>query len=206
MGLGRGLPSEARGGQGERDLNAQEPLADLIGGALMIDAGAAAIERALENLRLNELDERAFVLICKAVGEKPGEVLFTDIGGASTQNQVVAQPDHGSEGRRVEMTTIDDELEKLGRQATFIKTDVEGHDLAALKGAVRALRSGPVRLVKFEHNQSETLAPLLDFSDSLGWVMFALDASGRPTTETPRHVERNMNLFAATPELLSQLR
>jgi FkbM family methyltransferase len=180
------------------------PLCDLISGALMIDAGEKAIERTRENLRLNGLDESDYVLIEQAVGEEEGEVLFTDLGGASTLNRVVVEPEAGSTGRRVAMTTIDRELEKVGRQPTYIKIDVEGHDLAALKGASRALRSGSVKVVKFEHNQSDPLAPLLAFFDSLGWVVFALDERGKPSTDRA-HIERNMNLFAAEEALFCRL-
>lgn len=172
------------------------PIADLLSGALMIDAGETAIERARENLHLNGLDEGDYVLVGQAVGEQEGAVFFTDLGGASTLNRLVTQPEAGAAQRRVVMTTIDRELEKLGRQAAFIKVDVEGQDLAALKGAIRTLRSGSVKLVKFEHNQSEALAPILDFFDELGWVVFALDDRGRPTRDRAR-IERNMNLFAA---------
>jgi hypothetical protein len=102
------------------------------------------------------------------------------------------------------MTTIDDELERVGRQAAFIKVDVEGQDLAALQGAIRALRGGSVRLVTFEHLPTDPLTPLLDFFESLGWKVFALDDRGCPTTE-PRLVKRNMNLFAAPEATLAEL-
>jgi FkbM family methyltransferase len=180
-------------------------LADLISGALMIDAGDSAIERVRENLRLNGLDEQNYPVVCQAVGAEPGEVFFTDIGGAHTQNRVITGPVPDAETRRVAMTTIDAELERLGRTATFIKVDVEGQDLAALQGAARALRSGSVKLVKFEHLPSEPLRPLLDFFDPMDWTVFALDQQGRVTTD-PGVIERNMNLFAAPSELLSGLR
>jgi hypothetical protein len=51
-------------------------------------------------------------------------------------------------------------------------------------------------LVKFEHNQSEPLKPLLDFFYSLDWKVFALDKRGEPTDQQ-QYISRNMNLFAA---------
>jgi FkbM family methyltransferase len=172
-------------------------LADLVSGALMIDAGVEAIARVRENLQLNRLDDADFIPVCKAVGEASGEVYFSDIGGAHTQNRVVrADGEPGVKTRRVEMTTIDLELARIGRKPTFIKVDVEGQDLAALKGAVATLRAGTVKLVKFERLPQEPLAPLVDFFDELGWEVFALDRRGRRTWDSSL-IERSLNLFAS---------
>lgn len=171
-------------------------LADMIDGALLIDAGKRATERTREHLQLNGLPHDRFIVLRAAVGDRIGTVTFTDLGGASTVNKVVSSSAAVS-ARTVEvpMTTIDVELEKLGRTAAYIKIDVEGQDLAALRGSVNALRSGNTRLVKFERNQSEPLEPCLEFFDSLGWRVFALDRTGKPTSDSAV-VARNMNLLA----------
>ena len=169
----------------------------------MIDAGSTAIARCRENLRLNGLSEANYVLLEKAVGERTGEVCFSDAGGASTQNRVVGAASV-EKVVRVEMTTIDHELERIGRAPAFIKVDVEGHDLPALRGGVRTLQSGSVRLVKFEHNQTEPIELLLGFFGSLGWTVFALDKLGRPTLDSTL-IRTNFNLFACpatSPALL----
>ena len=103
----------------------------------------------------------------------------------------------------MEVTTIDRELERIGAQPSYIKVDVEGQDLAVLTGALNTMKSGCVRLVKFEHNPSEPLPPLLDLFDGLGWSVFALDR-GLPTMDGAI-VARSMNLFAAPPEVLRAL-
>jgi FkbM family methyltransferase len=172
-------------------------IADIIGGALMIDAGEVAIKRTLENLLLNGLPAEKFCLIRKAVGDSEGVVSFLDLGGANTVNRVIGQEvEEGVKTCTVEMTTIDKELSIINRAPTFIKTDLEGHDLLALKGAVNTLKGGTVRLVKFEHNQTEPLDPLLSFFEALDWKVFALDRLGKPT-DKPRYISQNMNLFAA---------
>ncbi|MBK7384374.1 MAG: FkbM family methyltransferase [Flavobacteriales bacterium] len=179
-------------------------LADLIGGALMIDAGTAAIARVQENRDLNGLSANDFVTIHKAVGERPGMVRFTDEGGAYTRNMVVDADDPTSKPIvEVEMTTIDIEVARMGWRPTYLKIDVEGQDLPALKGAIGVLRSGDVRLVKFEHNASEPLAPLITFFNELGWTVFTL-FKGRITQEK-RHMEKEMNLFAAPPAIFAML-
>jgi len=93
------------------------------------------------------------------------------------------------------MTTIDLELERIGKAPAFIKVDVEGYDLQALRGAIRTLQSGAVRLVKFEHNQNGPIEPFLEFFASVGWKVFALDKSGRPSLDRTM-IDTNMNLFA----------
>lgn len=172
-------------------------IADIIGGALMIDAGEVAMTRTFENLLLNGLPVKNYYLVRKAVGDSEGIVYFSDLGGANTVNRVVSEKERCEiNSCPVEMTTIDKELGKINRSPSFIKTDVEGHDLPALRGAVNTLRKGTVRLVKFEHNQSEPLDPLLEFFEAIGWKVFALGKAGEPTDER-RYVSQNMNLFAA---------
>jgi FkbM family methyltransferase len=172
-------------------------IADLIGGALLIDAGEVAIKRSLENLLLNGLSPENYFLVKKAVGDTTGTVFFSDFGGANTVNRVISEKENNAvKTYPVEMTTIDQELSAINRSPSFIKTDLEGHDLLALQGAVNTLRSGTVRLVKFEHNQSEPLEPLLEFFEALSWKVFALDRRGKPTDQEA-YIGRNMNLFAA---------
>ncbi len=180
-------------------------LADVIGGALMLDAGAAAIERVHENRALNGLSPSTFITVHKAVGDHLGHVRFTDEGGAYTRNKVIEDgvPEPAAPMREVELTTIDTEVERLGWEPTYMKIDVEGQDLPALRGAMKTLRSGCVRLVKFEHNASEPLLPLLSIFETLGWKVFTLHKG--QITDAPRYLESEMNLFAAPLQVYSQL-
>lgn len=179
-------------------------LADLLGGALLIDAGKRAGERTRENLRLNNLDPDSFVVIRAAVGDQCGVVRFSDFGGASTQNRVLGSGESDQRTVEVPLTTIDDEVERFGRFPAFIKIDVEGYDLLALRGSGRTLRSGFVKLVKFEHNQSEPLLPLESFFFEMGWQVFALDSMGKPTLDR-QVVSSNVNLFAMPTDAANKL-
>lgn len=171
-------------------------LADILGKALLIDAGEIAVKRTKENIKFNNLPFTDLIILQKAVGEKPGKVYFTDLGGASTINKVINKEDTQSNNFiEIEQTTIDIEVQKLGLTPTFIKVDVEGQDLNALKGAINTIKSGSVKLVMFEHNQSEELDPLIDFFKSLNWRVFCLDKSGE-ISESEELIKKNMNLFA----------
>jgi FkbM family methyltransferase len=170
-------------------------LADLIDGALLIDAGKAAVNRAKENIALNNLDPSKFKVIHCAVGEENGTVSFTDVGGASTKNKII---DNGQSSAvvKVPVSRIDDIANEMGIKPAFIKLDVEGYDFAALKGASALLRSGCVRLVKFEHWPGQPLQPVTDFFKSLNWALFFLNADGT-INEDLSMMGTDLNLFAA---------
>ena len=127
------------------------------------------------------------------------------LGGANTCNKVVATSGDALHLVRVPLTTIDAEVERAGWLPAFIKVDVEGQDYRALLGARKTLASGAVRLVKFEHNQTEPLQPLLDLFAGMDWAVFALDQTGRVTVD-PTILRRNPNLFAAPPHIHQRLR
>jgi FkbM family methyltransferase len=107
-------------------------LADIIAGALMLDANPACIERVQENFGLNQIDMGRYTLVTKAVSDTPGVATFSDLGSASCQNQIV----------------VDGELAALGHPPVrYIKVDCEGFDLQVLQGASKTLRSGTVVVV-----------------------------------------------------------
>jgi len=172
-------------------------LADIAGGALLIDANEKCLERLNGNFRLNTLNMSNFHVVCKAVGSRKGIVKFTDIGGTSTQNRVVQEADKsGASIKTVGMTTIDDEMDNIGNPpCSFVKTDLEGCDLDALRGAVRTLQNGSMKLARFERWQEVPLPPFVDFFTHLNWVVFALDANGAPTIDE-QIVKSSLNLFA----------
>lgn len=172
-------------------------LADMIRGALLLDANPQCLERLRVNFGLNGLRLDNYHLVNKAVGARRGEVSFTDRGGTSCLNKI-ADAKEAAEPRltKVMMTTIDDEMAQIGNPpCAFIKTDLEGYDLDALKGARRTLKDKQLRLVKFERWKSVPVADFQAFFADIGWQVFALDAEGRPSLNEGL-IATNNNLFA----------
>lgn len=178
-------------------------LADIVGGALLIDANEKSIERLKTNFKLNNLDMSNFYTISKAVGSKKGKIQFTDIGGTCCQNKIIGDEDTSNFPIKiVEMTTLDYEIDKIGNPScSFIKTDLEGHDLDALTGAIKTLQNNDVKLVMFERWQTIPLQPFIDFFNNLNWIVFTLDSNGIPAT-SKKIIESSSNLFAM-PECIA---
>lgn len=82
----------------------------------------------------------------------------------------------------VPVVTLDGEL--AGREVSFIKIDVEGYELATLRGALATLRRWrPVVLAEIEHAWSgASIAPTLELLSGLGYGAWAVNTRrpGRP--------------------------
>jgi FkbM family methyltransferase len=178
-------------------------LADVIGGALMLDANPLCLERVQENFQLNQIDMRHYTLRPCAVGAVEGMLFFSDLGGTYCSNQIV--PAGTPQSLAVPVTTLDQELQTLNQNACrFIKLDLEGYDLDGLRGSLQTLRSGQLRLIKFERWQSVPLQDFIDFFAAEDWIIFALDDVGRPTRHWPTVASRS-NLFAMPETAWRQL-
>lgn len=100
-----------------------------------------------QNVRQNRLNN--VVVVPAAAGERPGEARLVP-----TENlgEVHLSPGASSaDGPAVPVTTLDRESERLGLpRVDFIKLDVEGFELAALRGATRILAANPALVVQTE--------------------------------------------------------
>ncbi|MCW8929231.1 MAG: FkbM family methyltransferase [Gammaproteobacteria bacterium] len=154
-------------------------LSDKISGALMIDANSLSLSRAKDNFQLNNLDLERFHQVHAAVGEKSGEIYFTDLGGTSTKNKAVLIDDtikNNENVVKVLMTTIDIEMKKLGNpDCHFIKTDVEGNDLLALKGAINTITNNSTKLIMFERWESIPIDDFIHFFEKISWQVFTIN-------------------------------
>lgn len=87
-----------------------------------------------------------------AVSDKPGRLSFRLAAGTSTgQNRVAADGDVV-----VEATTLDQAFGCKGK-SIFIKMDIEGHEAAALRGALRLLRENAcfLQIESYESQRAE---------------------------------------------------
>ncbi len=106
-----------------------------------------SFDRLSANVRLNDLGN----IDARRVGlsDTSGKLLFTT--GRDCMNRV-AVPGDGGDLVEVEVVTLDDLCGK--RVPTFIKIDVEGHELAVLNGASKVLASPELQAVVMETNGS----------------------------------------------------
>lgn len=105
-------------------------------GVAAFEPSSATFEKALENIRLNALEDRVN-LVRKAVGSAEKDALVTT--GRASMNSLV-ESGSGTETEAVEVTTLDAALR--GREAvTLVKIDVEGWEAEVLEGAADLLRT-----------------------------------------------------------------
>lgn len=95
-----------------------------------------------------------FRTVNKAVSDRPGSVKFMETGSISS---------HASEHGNIQVDTIklDDELEKL----TFLKMDIEGFEINALKGASRLLQENRPRIAACVYHYANDLLDVVDQLD-----------------------------------------
>ena len=123
-----------------------------------------------ENLALNNRSNVAFINC--AVGESEGEIFFTD-SRSDVLNRVSEKP----VGISVPLSTLD----SLITEATIdlLKIDVEGYELAVLKGASRTLSKSQCVYLEsyYEHQQHYGYATreLLEILRESGFSMLFLD-------------------------------
>jgi FkbM family methyltransferase len=119
------------------------------GSVLAIEPNPVAVARLRANLALNDLDARVLV---HAVSDRVGEMpLFVPDGVNNNLGQARLGPRDGlTAGGSVAVTTLDLVAERLDA-LDLLKIDVEGFEVAVLRGARRTLeRFRPVVLLEYE--------------------------------------------------------
>ena len=181
-------------------------LADIIGGALLIDANSRCLGRITKNFALNRIPMDNIHIRVNAVGSKKESVFFSDMGGTSCQNRIVTSDVKDKLCRKVEMTTVDDEMAELWNPpCAYIKFDLEGYDLQGLYGARKTLANSAMKFVKFERWPDVDIEPFRVFFDSIGWVIFAIGTDGWPSFDDEL-INSSNNLFAAPGKRMAEFR
>ncbi len=173
-------------------------LADIIGGALLLDGNSRCFNRLKRNFWLNDIDLSNYNFVKKVVGSEEKKIYFSNYGGTSCLNQIIEKMDRKNHQHysTVSMTTIDKELIGIGEPTcTFIKYDLEGYDYLGLLGSRNTLMRGYTRLVKFEKWPSVNIERFKNFFKQIDWVLFTLDDKGRPIFDDKK-ISSSFNLFA----------
>jgi FkbM family methyltransferase len=117
--------------------------------AIAVDPSPTAIRMVGLHARLNGFGDR-IVPVCAAVSESAGSLELVDAGVIAAGYFVPPEPDHGSAERtEVPTVTLDGLAERFGRP-THVKIDVEGFELAALRGARGVLAAPHAPLIFLE--------------------------------------------------------
>lgn len=167
------------------------PLARLVGSrgcVLAFEPNRPTRACLRQNIRQNRLENVSVVAAAAGEAVKTASLIVTENLG-----EVHLAPEPAGGEHTVLVSTIDAEVARSGlRQVDFIKVDIEGYELAALRGAVRTLTGNPAILVQTEIVPAHSarygfsVADLTAFFAPLGLKPHTCDASGRMHPVTTR--------------------
>jgi len=116
---------------------------------LAIEPIPSTFEKLERNIALNKLGHLVSC-INKGLGEKQGTLRF--LTDRTVMNRVALDRENNT--LDVEVCTLDELLE--GKEAVFLKIDVEGFELPVLKGATKTLSKASLKYLMLEFNNSGT--------------------------------------------------
>lgn len=129
-------------------------------------------------------------IVDKALMDRRGEVdLFVGEGAPMVSSSVIAEHSKHSMSDRqercvsVDATTLDDFVDERGIEPTFLKLDIEGAEISALRGAQRLLARSNLTIsveVAFDGLDAfdELYAPCFDLLGTLGYRAHAIHPDG----------------------------
>lgn len=130
-------------------------------------------ENLAANLAFNEMEDR-IVSRNVCVGESSGSVTL-ELGSTSESGLAHVVTQGGATTAEVPMVRIDEDLHELTNQVAYIKVDVEGFEMFALKGAVGLLQGPDQPIIQIELNEEALVRAgcsrqqVTDFLSSLGY-------------------------------------
>jgi FkbM family methyltransferase len=157
------------------------------GRAIAIDASPAALRMISTEARLNGLESRVQTLHA-GVGETSGEMEMLSSGVFSYGYFTVSAGRAQTELTRVPAVTVDELSPRFG-PPTHLKIDVEGHELAVLRGARETLtRYSPLLFIEL-HNEmvaaaGSSPAETLNEITRNGYQVFGVDGQPADATAT----------------------
>ncbi|MDP3069245.1 MAG: FkbM family methyltransferase [Opitutaceae bacterium] len=127
--------------------------------------------------------EKGFHLVPHALSDRAGEATLHDGREGSSQASLVPRAEHAGGSAAaitVPLARLDDYLGAQGiTRVDLLKLDVEGHELAALRGLGDRLRPGEVDAIQFEYggaalDAGTTLRDLYRLLEARGYVLAKL--------------------------------
>ncbi len=148
------------------------------GRVFAFEANPRAVPLIERNLADNDLGDRVTV-VPLALGDAPGMHAFFISGGGDTSS--LQEPDDASERIEVVVTTLDNWLDPARAASMSIKLDIEGAEVAALRGMRETLdRAGPgltlfaecnpPLLERFGSSAAELIELLRDHRLDVRWI------------------------------------
>jgi FkbM family methyltransferase len=185
------------------------PLSRLVGnrGQVMsiepVAEDAARLELAAHQLRLPIRVYPCALSSCSGTAE----LLVPDLyGRQKTALSSLESHESAGEKRTVQTRRLDDLLESSDKPVSFIKIDVEGHELAVLQGAVETIRRHkPNLLIEIDHRFHPDSGPTtFQKVTSLGYHGEFLNATGqrRPISEFDPDVHQHPSHDVLSPEYI----
>jgi FkbM family methyltransferase len=153
---------------------------------LNVEVDVHAFEPApicIAELREYFFHERAFRLIGKALGDRIGDAVLYDGGLGSSQASLVARAGHRRDSSaivQVSLVRLDDYLKSNSiTRVSLLKLDIEGGEVAALRGLGESLRPEIVDAIQFEYggatlDAGTTLKDLYSLLEARGYILSKL--------------------------------
>ncbi len=167
------------------------------------------------------LADGAVSVVCAALSDRVGKATLYAGAKGSTQASLIRRrlphstpPSHNADPVTVELMRLDDYCNSLSlKRFDFVKLDVEGSELAALKGFGRYLHPDVISAIQFEYggttlDAGASLRDLYDLLTSAGYVLSKLLPGAleiRPYHHWMEHYDY-ANYVAMSPERLATLR
>ena len=135
-------------------------------------------------------------IVPKAVADTTGTIDFFEEPDAGGMSSAVAGHSLGPTTRRtVDVTTLDTAVEEFGMAPVdFVKIDVEGFDLAVLRGARGLIEKQQIGLIQFEYHHAwlrvgSTLRSAIMLLESAGYEVYLLNPKGLYKPDLTRYGE-----------------
>jgi FkbM family methyltransferase len=112
-------------------------------------------------------------LVNAALGDSRGTAILVTPSGFDVNDGLarLGEPDAGEQGAPVSVETLDDFF--VGQLIAVCKIDVEGSEIAVLRGARRLLQLGSIAHIVFEEHRIQA-SETVRFLQSLGYEVFSL--------------------------------